>query len=147
MALHRSITFSSGLLVLLCLIVGWIDSGWQMRGVSIGIRRGHLLMGSLSEGQASMSMLGGLRFTPAPLNFNRMENSVMHASHGGLDPESYRPVFLPPRAIGGHFDSIREWRIQIAIWLILVLHLVLWSGLLYWRHRRQQGKPFGSQPI
>ena len=155
LALHRSITFWSGLFVLLPIILGWQDSMTYMSSASIGSSRGVFLgngyagivigYGWTASGHAEARRerldSGGEKVdfsaTPAPGFWG--EGSV--PEHRVAELMQRPDVWVVPvYSLGENFElwTTSVSFIYIPHWLILLTVALPWSILPYWRSRRRK---------
>ena len=152
LALHRSITFWSGLFVMSFIVWAWRDSmthlaaaGWN--SLHAGSYGSLVVVGSLG---------GGL---PGGGDFQVNRETMNFADRNMVAPVIARPAF----ATGGELDPARRdytesvvltvtdqlvremmwrpkgcWRLLLPYWLVLLLFASGWVGLLVWRARRRE---------
>ncbi len=132
--LHKSLSFWSGVLVLIALVAAWIDSHKHETYFSYlpsGARTCYIA--SFSEGKL------WIRSDSHPYG-----TAGLHFYHG--------PPYEPPElisSIGSSYPGSGLFPVTssapepptpgIPLWTFLPAHLALWSALLYYRHRRIKG--------
>ena len=152
LALHRSITFWSGILVIVFTVWAWLDSinnqtepMWEACMLEShtsaltftyrpsGRRPGWELFRNLHYGEPGFS-----RFPPP------------HFIRGGPDHadtktrETYETKYDPLKTLreSNAMDMVyrtdRDWLVCVPYWLILAGFAIPWLGLLYWRVRRRK---------
>ncbi|WP_035603715.1 hypothetical protein [Haloferula sp. BvORR071] len=158
LALHRSITFWSGILVMIFILWSWRQSTgtiytWSYQGWSFGNLDSCIAMGKADTGSPvlvsslfhSATASGRLpiklgspiyiRFNPTPpgpaLSWEWNKNAVVRGDPGDLSSVRYALLVLAFSFTGGSVLLIPHW-------LLLLAFATLWIGLLLWRVRRRR---------
>jgi hypothetical protein len=153
LALHRSITFWSGILVVAFVCWAWWDS---MHMASVWRLGRH---GSLTEVGLNGAALyyGRMRIVPpnpaALLPSDPMDPVAVPSlpvtgpagavgrTTSGLDNDRWFPSLYAETDFMGYEDRIEHRLLIIPLWLILAVFVPSWLGLLLWRaKRRGRGK-------
>ena len=146
LALHRSITFWSGILVMG--FIGWVwwDSLSSSSVIAYQRQKISCNIGGLSYSQNSHYGNGTLETNRSPLS-----NTFKELRHEWFP----RPYWIrgggPPEKAGPGTQSIEEWHrewistqakgvrlLRVPLWLLMVGFGLPWIGLLLWRARRRR---------
>jgi hypothetical protein len=135
MPLHRSITFWSGLLVLAFILIAWRDSRIKVAYLHWEGRRFYF---SLLNAESAL-WFDYHGFIPSRLPSTYSGGFAVGRERFPGDPfadpsiKTNPPCFPKPvhRFVHGPTRSI-----AFAHWFVLALQLLLWSALIYYRHRR-----------
>lgn len=166
LALHRSVTFWSGIVVMACIAWGWWDSMGHRSMVSCGPWR---LGGSQKFGGFSLEGSTGVHGEPPPVSrdFEVKRNTIEYGATNRMvvmpppafyrgggqnmrpdfwadygDPAKKRS-FLEQQALQMPFRRVENWFLFIPYWLVLLVVAPVWFALLLWRARRRKA---GSPP-
>ena len=157
LALHRSLTFWSGLLVMGFLAWAWHDSltwitsasksSWQVRSS----RAGFTIYHNANRGYGRNADAGRRLATPLPFAPDPLPPPLFLRGQGMSSPpydewsagvrtaSNWRDYLL-----ASYRDSPPEdWMLFIPYWLILLTVATAWLGLLFWRSRRRKEQPTG----
>ena len=145
--LHRSFVFWSGLVLLVCLLLGWASSLWRTTYLSAKRTEetfpGTSIVWVSSRGKALLHvgiLMGGA--PPHDWSFD-MDSTSEDLTEGW-------PAGL---AVESHFDDLVEHplkhyngEIVCPYWLVASAWSLLWLGLLVWRCRRQRRRSAETPP-
>ena len=156
LALHRSIIFWSGLLVMGFLAWGWWDSernwtGLGRNGLSVSNHWSGIRLEFQNEGRAKPPVFERIAYS---IHFNHTPEGIVGpyfvrpTDWMGAEREKLQEKLYPddePVSSFGVYDYLAmsmviaepgSWTLFIPYWLILLTVAALWLALLFWRARR-----------
>ena len=132
----RSITFWAGLLVLVFLLAAWIDSRSKLTFLSTAKLGGFSCVVSNENSVLKVYYLRQFRLpsgAPTRLGAGREDIPAVYGPslHGA---GTWHSPWFPQAVRSETMSDVGE--IALAHWFLILLHLGLWGGLIYYRHRR-----------
>ena len=131
LALHRSITFWSGILVMGFICWGWSDSMRAISGFRLPFCWGSQAAGGIATGISRSSHTTTFRIV------TKASVSVLSGPHGGMSFtfDTKEPVPLLPRPL---ITANQGGAIFVPHWLLLLAVALPWTALVLWRARRRK---------
>ena len=153
LALHRSITFWSGLLVMGFVCWAWRDSFHRFGSLNYDAWLANTANGGLLicyNGEEKYPEFDArYRTLPDPAlrpNWGAFQPLAILRGQGGPEPDYVTTSERKEAARNAHELhsiiteelTVDRWRVFIPHWLILLVVALPWSALLYWRARRRK---------